>query len=184
MWIWRVKGIIFTESADHFKFDFYPSTWHIPCEYLHPWGVLSPVALKNVQNGCICGKFEGWNMLLRRYSLRMFDSEVCFYYRNHPSVVRLAGQPNKMTAHPFAFNIKLCLSYSWCDLEEMNQAPEISFDSRQILFNAMIISIVQNYLSKNSYTHQMKIDQTKVNAMHSLHVRRCMYSALIFSDPI
>ena len=59
MWIWRVKGIIFTESADHFKFDFYPSTWHIPFEYLHPWGVLSPVTLKNVQNECICGEFEG-----------------------------------------------------------------------------------------------------------------------------
>ena len=50
-------------------------------------------------------------MWFRRYSLRMFDSEVSFYYRNHPSTVRLAGQTNKMSAHPFAFNRKLCLSY-------------------------------------------------------------------------
>ena len=105
-WSYHLHG-----AADHVKYDFYPSTWHIPCEYLHPWAVLSPVTLKNVQNGCICGEFEVWAMWFRRYSLRMFDSEVSFYYRNHPSTVRLAGQTNKMSAHPFAFNRKLCLSY-------------------------------------------------------------------------
>ena len=81
-------------------------------------------------------------MWLRRYSLRMFDSEVSFYYQNHPSTVQLAGQTNKMTAHLFAFERNFCLSYPLCDLEETNEAPEISFDSRQILFDAMIISVV------------------------------------------
>ena len=36
MWITMIEAITFTESADHFKYDFYLSTWHIPCEYLHP----------------------------------------------------------------------------------------------------------------------------------------------------
>ena len=73
------------------------------------------------------------------------------------------------------------LIVSWCDLEETNEAPEISFDSRQILFDAMMISIMRSYLSKNSHTHPMKIDQTKVHAMHFMWC--CwIYGALIFSD--
>ena len=81
-------------------------------------------------------------MRVRRYSLRILVEGLSFYYRNHPSTVRLAGQTNKMTAHLFAFNRNLCLSYPLCDLEETNEAPEISCDSRQILFDAMIISVV------------------------------------------
>ena len=49
---------------------------------------------------------------------------------------------------------------------ESNEAPELSFDFRRILFRAIIISTMSYYLSKNSHTHQMKIDQTRIHAMH------------------
>ena len=65
-------------------------------------------------------------MWLRRYSLRMFDSEVCFYYRNHPSVVQLAGQTYKNTAHPFAFNRKSSISTL-----NHSQGPKDNFCMRQ-----------------------------------------------------
>ena len=65
-------------------------------------------------------------MWIRRYSLRMFDSEVSFYYRNHPSTVRLAGQTNKMSAHPFAFNRKLSISTL-----NHSQGPKDNFCMRQ-----------------------------------------------------
>ena len=81
-------------------------------------------------------------MWLRRYSLRMFDSEVYFYYRNHPRVVQLSGHTNKKAAHLFAFNRKLWLSNVNVNSEETNEAPEISFDSRQVFFYSMIIPIM------------------------------------------
>ena len=49
---------------------------------------------------------------------------------------------------------------------ETNEAPELSFDLFRILFRAIIISTMRNYLSKNSHTHPMKIDQTRIHAMH------------------
>ena len=49
---------------------------------------------------------------------------------------------------------------------ETNEAPEISFGLFRILFRAIIISTMRNYLSKNSHTHPMKIDQTKNHARH------------------
>ena len=49
---------------------------------------------------------------------------------------------------------------------ETNEAPELSFDLFRILFRAIIISTVRNYLSKNSHTHPMKTDQTKIHARH------------------
>ena len=49
---------------------------------------------------------------------------------------------------------------------ESNEAPELSFDLFRILFRAIIISTMRNYLSKNSHTHPMKIDQTKIHARH------------------
>ena len=55
---------------------------------------------------------------------------------------------------------------------ESNKAPELSFDFRRIHFRAITISTMRNYLSKNSHTHQMKINETKRNALHvmSVHV--------------
>ena len=49
---------------------------------------------------------------------------------------------------------------------ETNEAPELSFDLFRILFRAIIISTMRNYLSKNSHTHPMKTDQTKIHARH------------------
>ena len=49
---------------------------------------------------------------------------------------------------------------------ETNEAPELSFDLFRILFRAIIISTMRNYLSKKSHTHPMKIDQTKNHARH------------------
>ena len=49
---------------------------------------------------------------------------------------------------------------------ETNEAPELSFDLFRILFRAIIISTMRNYLSKNSHTHPIKIDQTRIHAMH------------------
>ena len=49
---------------------------------------------------------------------------------------------------------------------ESNEAPELSFDLFRILFRAIIISTMRNYLSKNSHTHPMKTDQTKIHARH------------------
>ena len=49
---------------------------------------------------------------------------------------------------------------------ESNEAQELSFDFRRILFRAIIIFTMQNCLSKSSHTHQMKIDQTRIHAMH------------------
>ena len=49
---------------------------------------------------------------------------------------------------------------------ESNEAPELSFDFRRIHFRAIAISTMRNYLSKNSRTHPMKIDQTKNHARH------------------
>ena len=63
---------------------------------------------------------------------------------------------------------------------ESNEAPELSFDFRRIFFRAIIISTMQNYLSKNSHTHPMKTDQTKIHARHSCDVGAC-YGALLFS---
>ena len=49
---------------------------------------------------------------------------------------------------------------------ETNEAPELSFDLFRILFRAIIISKIRNYLSKKSHTHPIKIDQTRIHAMH------------------
>ena len=45
---------------------------------------------------------------------------------------------------------------------ETNEAPELSFDLFRILFCAIIISTMRKYLSKNSHTHPMKIDQRNI----------------------
>ena len=64
---------------------------------------------------------------------------------------------------------------------ESNEAPELSFDFHRILFRAIIISTIIYYLSKNSHTHPMKTDQTKIHARHSCDVGAC-YGALFSFD--
>ena len=49
---------------------------------------------------------------------------------------------------------------------ESNEAPELSFDLFSIIFRSIIIFTMRNYLSKNSHTHPMKTDQTKIHARH------------------
>ena len=64
---------------------------------------------------------------------------------------------------------------------ESNEAPELSFDFRRILFRAIIISTVRYYLSKNSHTHQMKTDQTKIHARHLMWFRCMLWCSVVFS---
>ena len=64
---------------------------------------------------------------------------------------------------------------------ETNEAPELSFDLFRILFRAIIISTMRNYLSKNSHTHPMKIDQTKNHARHFMWCRCMLWCSVVFS---
>ena len=64
---------------------------------------------------------------------------------------------------------------------ESNEAQELSFDFRRILFCAIIIFTMQNCLSKNSHTHQMKIDQTRIHAMHFMWCRCMLWCSVVFS---
>ena len=61
----------------------------------------------------------------------------------------------------------------------MNEAPEIRFAFYKMFFRAVIISMMRTYLSKNSHTHLMKIDQTKMHAMH-LHAMSVHVMAYVF----
>ena len=64
---------------------------------------------------------------------------------------------------------------------ETNEAPELSFDLFRILFRAIIISTMRNYLSKNSHTHPMKTDQTKIHARHFMWCRCMLWCSVVFS---
>ena len=64
---------------------------------------------------------------------------------------------------------------------ETNEAPELSFDLFRILFRAIIISTIRNYLSKNSPTHPIKIDQTRIHAMHFMWCRCMLWCSVVFS---
>ena len=64
---------------------------------------------------------------------------------------------------------------------ETNEAPELSFDLFRILFRAIIISTMRNYLSKNSHTHPMKTDQTKIHARHFMWCRCMLWCSVVFN---